>query len=160
MPTSQSTGPSGSGRHGVIQERVTQQRVTRQRVTRQGSAIDAVLAECTEFRTAQDLHDELRRRQQPVGLTTVYRQLRKLADAGSVDVVTRPDGEAAYRLCGPATSARPDAHHHHLVCRVCGRTVEVDSPEVEAWTEHLARAAGFRNVTHTVEIFGECSDHP
>lgn len=130
----------------------------RLRATRQGAAVDTVLAAADGFMTAQALHDELRRRRQSVGLTTVYRHLRKLTVAGRLDVVVRPDGEASYRLCGPEGSAG-QAHHHHLVCKLCGYTVEVEGPEVEDWTAKVAAEAGFADVTHTVEIFGTCSRH-
>lgn len=134
---------------------------SRQRFTRQGAAIDAVLIECAEsFHSAQWLHDHLRKRGDSPGLTTVYRHLRKLTDDGAVDVVIQSNGEIAYRLCGPATNdGATVGHHHHLVCRRCGQTVEIDSPEVEVWTRRVARQAGFTNVTHTVEIFGECDCH-
>jgi Fur family ferric uptake transcriptional regulator len=129
----------------------------RVRATRQGAAVDAVLREAPGFRTAHDLYDELRRRGESVGLTTVYRHLKVLADAGEIDVVHRPDGEAQYRLC--AVEDAGDEHHHHLVCRVCGRSVEVEGPEVEAWAERVAEEAGYSDVTHTVEVFGLCPEH-
>ena len=134
---------------------------SRQRFTRQGAAIDALLIECADsFQTAQWLHEQLRKRGDSTGLTTVYRHLRKLNDDGAVDAVIQSNGETAYRLCGPATSDDPPArHHHHLVCRQCGHTVEIEAPEVEVWTRRVARQAGFTNVTHTVEIFGECDRH-
>jgi Fur family ferric uptake transcriptional regulator len=131
----------------------------RRRATRQGAAVDEVLAAADGFLTAQALYDELRGRGDPIGLTTVYRHLRRLAEDGAVDVVSRPDGEAAYRLCGPASSGAPEQHHHHLVCRTCGFSVEVEGPEVESWTQRVAADAGFTNVSHTLEIFGECSRH-
>jgi Fur family ferric uptake transcriptional regulator len=128
--------------------------------TRQGTAVDAALGDADGFLTAQELHDELRRRDQAIGLTTVYRHLRRLADSGDADVVVRPDGEASYRLCGAGRSDQPHGHHHHLVCRVCGHSVEVEGPEVEAWAERVADDAGFTDITHTVEIIGVCDRHP
>jgi Fur family ferric uptake transcriptional regulator len=132
--------------------------VPRLRSTRQGVAVDAALDAADGFMTAQALHDELRRRDASVGLTTVYRHLRRLADAGTLDVVVRPDGEASYRLCGPTAEAG-STHHHHLVCQLCGHTVEVEGPEVEAWAERVASEAGFTDITHTLEIFGTCDRH-
>jgi len=120
--------------------------------TRQGEAISAVLKDTAEFRSAQDIHAELRRRGHRVGLTTVYRHLGDLAERGEVDVLHTPAGETIYRQCAA------DAHHHHLICRFCGRTVEFEGPEIEQWTERVARQAGFRDVSHTVEIFGTCRD--
>lgn len=132
----------------------------RVRATRQAAAIDSALSGLGGFHTAQELHDELRRRDQPVGLATVYRQLKRMAQAGAVDVVTRPDGEAAYRMCGPAVQpAEQQDHHHHLVCRICGYTVEISAEEVERWTRDVAGQAGFKDVRHTVEIFGDCGRH-
>lgn len=129
----------------------------RLRVTRQGEAIDEVLRTADGFRTAQDLYGELRNQGSSVGLTTVYRHLKVLADAGEIDVVHRPDGEAQYRLCSPVEVDH--GHHHHLVCRVCGRSVEVEGPEVEQWAERVAKAAGYTEISHTVEVFGLCPEH-
>lgn len=121
-----------------------------QRATRQRAALAKLLEEIGEFRTAQEIHEELRRRGEGIGLTTVYRALQSLADAGELDVLRTGSGEATYRRCSPH-------HHHHLVCRVCGRTVEVEGPAVERWAERVASEHGFRDVSHTVEIFGCCA---
>src|ERR671936_803661 len=120
--------------------------------TRQGEAISAVLKDIAEFRSAQDIYTELRRRGHQVGLTTVYRHLGALAERGEVDVLHTQGGETIYRQCVA------DAHHHHLICRFCGRTVEFEGPEIEEWAARVARRAGCREVSHTVEIFGTCKD--
>ena len=121
------------------------------RATRQAAAVREALAGREGFTSAQDLHGELRRRGGGVGLTTVYRHLQALADAGAVDVLRTPDGESIYRLCGAG------GHHHHLVCRSCGRTVEIEGREVERWTRKVAEAEGFTDVDHTVEVYGTCA---
>ena len=121
------------------------------RSTRQLDAVRSALQAAEGFRSAQDLHDVLRHDGADVGLTTVYRHLQSLADAGEVDVLRTDSGEAVYRRCAS------DEHHHHLVCRACGRTVEVAGPEVEAWADRVAQEHGFADVTHTVEILGLCA---
>jgi Fur family ferric uptake transcriptional regulator len=121
------------------------------RTTRQRAAVIAALDAEREFRSAQDLHRRLLDSGHQVGLTTVYRTLQALADAGDVDLLRRSDGEMLFRACS-------SGHHHHLVCRACGRTVEVDAPDVEAWAESVARAHRFTEIEHTVEIFGRCAD--
>ena len=73
------------------------------------------------------------------------------ADHGLVDVLRREDGEAIYRRCS-------DTHHHHLVCRSCGATVEVEGPAVEKWTSAIATEHGFSDLSHTLEIVGTCAD--
>lgn len=121
------------------------------RATRQRGAIMALLDTVEEFRSAQELHDELRRRGENIGLTTVYRTLQTLAAADLVDLVRTDTGESVYRRC-----AAPH-HHHHLVCRGCGAAVEVSGREVEAWAADVAAAHGFSEVSHTIELFGTCS---
>jgi Fur family ferric uptake transcriptional regulator len=121
------------------------------RSTRQKRALAELLDDSESFRSAQDLYMELRARGETVGLTTVYNQLRSLAEDGLVDSVRADDGETLYRRCGAE-------HHHHLVCRECGRTVEVQGPEVERWADDVARANGFVEVRHTLEIAGTCRE--
>jgi len=121
------------------------------RTTRQRTAVAEVLDRVDGFRSAQELHDLLRNDGASVGLTTVYRHLQALADAGQIDMLRTDDGEAVYRRCPTV------AHHHHLVCRSCGRSVEVEGPEVEAWATSVAAEHGFTEVSHTVEVFGSCA---
>jgi Fur family transcriptional regulator, ferric uptake regulator len=121
------------------------------RATRQRAAVASVLDELDDFRSAQDLHALLRNRGEPVGLATVYRTLQSLADAGQVDVLRIGDGEAVYRRCS-------SGHHHHLVCRSCGRAVEVEGPTVERWADRVSAEHGFVDVSHTLEVFGTCGD--
>ena len=92
------------------------------RSTRQRAALAALLAELTEFRSAQEIHDLLQQR-----------------------------GEAVFRQC----STR---HHHHLVCRSCGRTEEIAAPSVEAWARRVAEEHGYIEASHHVEVVGLCSD--
>jgi Fur family ferric uptake transcriptional regulator len=120
------------------------------RQTRQRSAVLALLDELDGFASAQDLHAMLRQRGDSVGLATVYRALQALVDDGLVDVLRGGDGEAAYRRCSPD-------HHHHLVCRSCGRTVEVADPPVERWAARVATEHGFTDVQHQLEVFGTCA---
>ncbi|GFM16391.1 MULTISPECIES: Fur family transcriptional regulator [Mycobacteriaceae] len=120
------------------------------RATRQRAAISALLENLDDFRSAQELHDELRKRGEGIGLTTVYRTLQQMAATGTVDTLRTDTGESVYRLCS-------DHHHHHLVCRACGSTVEIQGSQVEKWAAEVARKHGFTEVTHTVEIFGLCS---
>ena len=120
-----------------------------QRNTKQRTAVSAVLAEAEGFYSAQELHARLKERGERVGLTTVYRTLQGLADAGEIDVMRPPGGEHLYRRCS-------QGHHHHLVCRECGSAVEVEGPAVESWADKVASRHGYVDVSHTLEIFGTC----
>lgn len=122
---------------------------TPRRMTRQQAAVAELLEKCNDFTSAQTVHARLRDAGEGVGLATVYRALQAMVEAGTVDVLRTDEGEAVYRACSTH-------HHHHLVCRECGRTVEVEGPAVEQWTDRVAAQHGFTDVTHTLEIFGTC----
>ncbi|OYN90819.1 Fur family transcriptional regulator [Parenemella sanctibonifatiensis] len=122
------------------------------RRTRQRAAVGTVMADLADFNSAQQIHDRLRQDGVSVGLATVYRTLQAMEAAGELDMIRNDEGEVLYRQC---ESVR---HHHHLVCRSCGRTVEVEGAAVESWAESVARANGFSDVRHDLEIFGTCHD--
>lgn len=126
--------------------------MTTRRPTRQRTALAATLAATEEFLSAQDLHARLREGDAQVGLATVYRNLQAMAADGELDVIRTADGEALYRACAA------EDHHHHLVCRVCGRAVEVTVPAVESWASKISAEHGFADVQHTLEIVGTCAD--
>ncbi|UAL31052.1 transcriptional repressor [Nocardioides rotundus] len=119
------------------------------RPTRQRRAVLDAISSVEDFRSAQELHELLAGRGETVGLATVYRTLQLLAEHGEVDALRREDGESVYRRCSRT-------HHHHLVCRSCGTTVEVEGPTVERWTTAIADEHGFTDVSHDLEIFGTC----
>lgn len=120
------------------------------RNTRQRRAVVAILSDLDGFASAQEIHDVLRKRGESVGLSTVYRSLQALTDAAEVDALRNDDGEVLYRRCS-------SGHHHHLVCRSCGRTVEVEGPTVERWADKIAGEHGFVDIAHTLEVFGTCN---
>ena len=119
------------------------------RPTRQRRAVAGVMEAFDDFRSAQEIHALLAERGEQVGLSTVYRALQTLADAGEIDSLRTESGENIYRRCSAT-------HHHHLVCRSCGATVEVEGPAVEKWTRSVAAAHGYSDLSHTLEIFGTC----
>ena len=124
---------------------------TPRRTTRQRTAISEFLSHAGDFRTAQQIHEQLRAGGDGVCLATVYRTLQSMAESGEVDVVRTAEGESAYRRC--ATTG----HHHHLVCRSCGRTEEIMAKAVETWAATIAAQHGFTDVTHDVELYGLCA---
>jgi Fur family ferric uptake transcriptional regulator len=119
-------------------------------VTRAQRAVLEALSDDAAFVSAQDLHTRLRATGTSVGLTSVYRALQSLVDAGQVDVRRTDAGEATYRRCGT------DRHHHHLVCTGCGATVEVEAPALERWVAQVAQRHGYRVDGHTLEVSGRC----
>ena len=121
------------------------------RTTRQRKAIEALLWQFHDFRSAQQIYAALRERGDKIGLTTVYRTLGLMVDSGYVDVLTREDGETVYLRCS-------QQHHHHLLCLSCGRSIEIASQAVVQWADAVAKQHGYTHISHTLEVFGLCPD--
>ena len=123
---------------------------SKRRNTRQKDAVRHTLGETVGFVSAQQLHQVLKNHGSTIGLATVYRALADLAEAGEADSLQSKEGELLYRAC-------TTSHHHHLICRVCGKTVEIEAEKVEKWAYEVAGEHGFTQPTHTIDIFGTCS---
>ena len=121
------------------------------RTTAQRATVLAELAAERDDVTAQELHERLRARGERLGLATVYRTLRLLAEAGVVDVLSHHAGELCYRWCG-------DEHHHHLLCSECHRVVEIVDCELDPWLERVSRKHGFMTTGHRLEVSCLCAD--
>lgn len=123
-----------------------------QRMTKQRLAVFEELQRLDDFRSAQQIFDDLQQQGQKVGLATVYRNLQALTESGHVDVVRSNEGESLYRYCNN------DEHHHHLVCKNCGTTREIEQHDIESWVNSIAAVHGFFHVEHHMELFGLCTD--
>jgi len=121
------------------------------RVTWQREAVRDALTTSEGFVSAQALHSHLRESGSAIGLATVYRALADLAVEGEADSLQQ-EGESLYRACTPGS------HHHHLICRNCGLTVEIEANAVESWAASVAADHGFTNPSHIVDVFGLCSN--
>jgi Fur family ferric uptake transcriptional regulator len=120
------------------------------RRTLQRATVLSTLIASPDFTSAQALHAHLRSNGERVGLSTVYRTLTALADAGRADVVRDASGERLFRY-------RPsDEHQHYLLCRHCGLGLPVDATLVESWAARITETAGYTDVHHTVELTGTC----
>lgn len=121
------------------------------RTTRQKTEVRDALLNVRAFVSAQALHAGLVDGGSRIALATVYRALNELADTGQADTHQSSAGETLFRGCATA------GHHHHLICRACGVTVEVHSDVVEDWARSAASEHGFTDVGHVLDIFGLCA---
>ncbi|MGQ0623219.1 MAG: Fur family transcriptional regulator [Sporichthyaceae bacterium] len=125
------------------------------RSSRHRAALLARLRQSASFCSAQELHDQLAAElPRAMSLSTVYRTLHHFERAELVDVIHDLDGERRYRL------RSGHEHRHYLMCLRCHRSIAVDSEPVERWADRVARAAGYSDVTHVVELRGYCNDCP
>jgi Fe2+ or Zn2+ uptake regulation protein len=91
-------------------------------------------------------------------LSSAYRNLAVLEQAGVVRRVITEDDFARYELAEDLTS-----HHHHLICSSCGRVEDVQVPpalerDIDRSLDRLARKAGFASVSHRLDLIGTCAD--
>lgn len=102
--------------------------------------------------TAAELLADARKRRLSLGRATLFRALDLFTELGALERLDLPSGEHAYVAC------EPEQHHHHVVCRSCGRSVEVQDSGLQSVVAVIARRSGFVIDTHRLELFGLCPD--
>src|ERR671934_846623 len=123
---------------------------------RSGGAREAVvslLARQDCCLSAQEIFDRLRAARRPVGIASVYRALETLSELRLVKRVDAGDGVARYE---PAPS--DGDHHHHLVCRDCGKVEAFSDPRLEHAVDRVADGLGYDVDEHEIVLTGACSD--
>jgi Fur family transcriptional regulator, ferric uptake regulator len=101
--------------------------------------------------TALDLEEELRGRHVAVGRASVYRALEQLEQLGLVLRIEVCRGTAGFERIDPTGH-----HHHHAICRDCGRMVPFEDPSLEKALDKLAGAMSFDVTEHDVVLRGKC----
>ncbi|MCB0925104.1 MAG: transcriptional repressor [Mycobacterium sp.] len=138
---------SETAKHIVVESRSP----TRRRLTANQHAVLRILGGTERFRSAQDLHFQLRQQQAgPVGLTSVYRILHTLAEDGVAETQRSENGEHLYR------ASNGSGHRHYILCRRCGRAVAFTVPALEGYANDLAQRHRYTDVTHHVDVYGVC----
>ena len=119
-----------------------------ERSTRQRSAIQSAIEAAQRPLSPQEVLDFARVDVPALGLATVYRNLRTLADEGTIQTVTLPGESARYEAAG-------HAHHHHFQCTECQRVFDVH--QCPGDMKRLA-PPGFTVESHEITLYGHCSD--
>jgi len=122
------------------------------RLTIARRAVAEAITEQAGHFTAEDVLAASRLRRRAVARATVFRSLDLLVDLGLVERVDLPSGDHAYVAC------EPDAHHHHVVCSACGRSVEVGELGLRPILERIESSTGFAIDSHRLELFGLCPE--
>jgi Fur family ferric uptake transcriptional regulator len=95
----------------------------------------------------EELHRRAAARDSRISLSTVYRTVRLLEEAGILERHDFGDGRARYE------PARHD-HHDHLINMTTGEVIEFKNEQIERLQESVARELGFRLIGHRLELFG------
>jgi Fur family transcriptional regulator, ferric uptake regulator len=124
--------------------------ITSSRATAPRRALARLVSERRGHFTAADLLADAETRQIKIGRATVFRTLDLLAEQGALERLDLPNGEHAYVACAPQD------HHHHVVCRNCGASAEVDDNGLQAVVREIGAQSGYRIEDHRLELYGLC----
>ena len=118
--------------------------------TKPREQISAILKREKRYLSAAEVHALLKKARSKVSLSTVYRTLDMLQSKGEASSRLDQGGETTYVTCAPT-------HHHHAICKGCGRVDEIDCEAIERLAEELSSHHGFRLDDHEMEFFGRCA---
>lgn len=85
-----------------------------------------------------------------IGISTVYRTLKLLAECGLALERKFANGQSYFE------NTHSGEHHDHLICSACGKIVEFRDDQLEQIQEEIAVRHGFAINDHRMEIYGHC----
>jgi Fur family ferric uptake transcriptional regulator len=103
-------------------------------------------------RSVEDIYRTVRDRDSRVGYTTVYRTMKLLGECGLAREIDLADGITRYE------HLFNHAHHDHMICMECGRSIEFYNPEIESLQDAASEQLGFKVMDHKLQIYGVCKD--
>ena len=100
--------------------------------------------------SADDIHNNLMKKDENIGLATIYRVLTQLEEAGLIQKNHFDDNSSSYEI--------KKRHHDHLICNVCGKIVEFTDDDLEELQEKISKRYNFVLDTHVMTLFGTCTN--
>jgi len=116
------------------------------RMTDQRRVIAQVLSSADDHPDVEELHRRAAAIDDNISISTVYRTVKMLEDAGIIERHEFGDGRARYEQM-------PDEHHDHLIDLRSGKVIEFRSEEIEHLQEEIARRLGFKLRGHRLELY-------
>lgn len=120
------------------------------RITKPRQAVIRAILEDGSYSSPAEVYERARKHLPTVGLVTVYRTLDLLTEMGFARRIHSEE-----RCHGFAAASH--GHHHHLVCRRCGATVEVEGWDLSPYLARVSRETGYHIDDHLLELTGICS---
>jgi Fur family ferric uptake transcriptional regulator len=116
------------------------------RMTEQRRVIARVLGQAQDHPDVEELYRRASKIDDKISISTVYRTVRLLEDAGIIERHDFREGRARYEQM-------PEEHHDHLINLRTGEVTEFRSEEIERLQEAVARKLGYRLVDHRLELY-------
>jgi len=101
--------------------------------------------------TLEEIQQRVQAKDASISLSTIYRALDFLCELRLVATAEVNGGRMVYEIA----SEQP---HHHLVCRRCGKTVQIDHAEVGAFFDQLEQQHDFAVDSNHLALFGLCGE--
>lgn len=120
------------------------------RITKPRQAVIRAILEDESYSSPAEVHQRAKMHYPTVGLVTVYRTLDLLTEMGFARRIHSEERCHGY-------AAASHGHHHHVVCRRCGATVEVEGCDLSPFLARVSRETGYRIQDHLLELTGICS---
>ncbi|MFW6022186.1 MAG: Fur family transcriptional regulator [Bacillota bacterium] len=102
--------------------------------------------------SAEELYDEVKNINPDIGLATVYRTLELMCQ---INITHQLDFDSNYKRYEISLKGR---HHHHLICRECGKIIEFNDKALEGFEENLEKDYNFKIEDHKIKFYGKCSE--
>jgi len=118
--------------------------------TAQRDIILRAFVDTREHLSTDELYRLVKKKDDTIGFTTVYRTLKLLAECGLASEVAFNDGITRYE------AVYNRRNHHHMVCNECGSSVEFFSPQIERLEKEIGSANHYITTRHTFQIYGIC----
>lgn len=119
------------------------------RKTQASQLVADVLRTYAKPLSIQEVHDRVRDRLPATAYSTVWRILGRLEAEGRVRRVD-------WRERGSRYEWAELPHHHHIVCSLCGRSVDIDDADLGFSEDRVRAATGFLIDHHSIELEGIC----
>lgn len=116
------------------------------------SVLSVILASEGKHLSAEEIYDLVKAGCPEIGLATVYRTMQVLDELGLVYKHNFDDGRIRYEI-----THNEDHQHHHLVCKNCGKVIEVEEDLLELLETQVENKYSFSITDHNVKFFGYCS---
>lgn len=100
--------------------------------------------------SVEEVAEQLADHDPPIHLSTVYRTLETLEDAGVVTHAHVGHGRAVYRLAGTA--------HLHAECDTCGKVIHLPADALDDLAATLAESDDFELQTTHFSLLGRCAE--
>ncbi|MGB1226977.1 MAG: Fur family transcriptional regulator [Poseidonibacter sp.] len=121
--------------------------------TEQREIVLNILIHAEDHLTAEEVYNEIKSKDSDsnIGIATVYRALSFLEE---VDLITSIN----FGTDGKKYESNAKSHHDHLICTECGKIVEFLDDEIEKRQDRIAKKNKFKITSHSMQLYGVCSD--